>query len=193
MCMVHADNCYCDRLKSITISTKVSFIIYKKEKFLPSNTANLALNCLTNSKVFYRGYKDEQLGKDFLEEPEYLPLLLYPSDEAIELTPQYLNTIDKPINLIVPDGTWRQAKKVHMREKVLQGVQAVKLSSPPKSQYPLRRQKFEYGLCTFEATAFALGAIHGGNIQNELLDNFKLMIDSHLLNRVILEKEKPLN
>lgn len=190
--MVHADNCYCDIITHLDLATKVSFIMFKKERFLPSNTANLALNCLENSKVFYRGIEGSPLEKTFTEIDSYHPLFLYPSEDAEILSEELLKKIDKPINLIIPDGTWRQAKKVHTREPHLSEIQCVALPETKKSIYPLRRQKFDHGLCTFEAMSVALGLIEGLEVEKKLMSNFKLMIEAHLVNRVILEKEKPL-
>ena len=191
-CMVHTDNCYCDKVERLKLITKVSFVMFKKERFLPSNTANLALNTLENSKVFHRGIQDQFLPKDFLEESEYSPLLLYPGPEAQVLAPEVLKKFKLPINLIIPDGTWRQAKKTQAREPYLRGVPTVILPPTPKSIYPLRRQKFDHGLATFEAMAYALGIIEGHETQEILMENFKVMIEAHLVNRVILEKEGPL-
>ncbi len=190
--MVHLENCYCSTIETFELKTKVSFIMYKKERFLPSNTANLALNCLTNSKVFYRGYQNQPLKESFLEQNDYHPLFLYPDEDSEILSLDMLENIQLPINLIIPDGTWRQAQKVSQREKVLGQVQKVKLPPLPKSIYPLRRQKLENGVCTFEAMAYSLGMIEGLNAQKNLMKNFDKMIAAHLINRVILEKEKPL-
>ena len=190
VCMVHADNCYCSKIKKLSLKTKVSFIMYKKERFLPSNTANLALNSLNNSKVFYRGIKDTPLPAQFIEHETHHALYLYPDDDAEVLNQDMFKDITKPINLIIPDGTWRQAKKIYVREKALEGVQKVKLPPVPKSTYLLRRQKFENGVCTFEAMAFALKFLEGQNCEEILFKNFELMMQAHLKNRMILEKQK---
>lgn len=191
-CMVHFENCYCKKVEALNLKTKISFIMFKKERFLPSSTANLALNTLKNSKVFHRGLLGQTLPNDFLEDSTYHPLYLYPAPDAIELTPKMLGEIEKPINLVIPDGTWRQAKKIQSREPILERVQAFILPKTPMSIYPLRRQKFAHGLSTFEAMAYALGLIEGSEVQDKLMQNFKIMIDAHLITRVIQDKEKPL-
>jgi len=104
-CMVHKDNCFCGLLESVDLKTKTSIIIYKKEIFLPSNTAHLALKTLSNSQSFERGHRDQLLHKEFLDEENYQPLFLYPSDDAVELDSTLISKFTKPINLIVPDGT----------------------------------------------------------------------------------------
>lgn len=188
-CKVHIANCFCEQITKLDLETKVSLIMFKKERFLPSNTALLALNSLENSQSFIRGIQESTLAKEFLDEENYTPLYLYPTDDAQELTPELIKDLEKPINLIVPDGTWRQAKKVHLREELLTPLPKIKLSSTPKSLYLLRRQKFEFGVCTFEAISYALEIIHGIEVREKLMKNFDFMIKAHLKNRVIFEKQ----
>ena len=188
-CLVHQDNCFCSQIKKIKLKTKVSIILFKKEKFLPSNTAHLSLKSLLNSECFERGHKDSSLEESFINSKEYQPLLLFPSEDSIELTDSYLDQFDKEINLIVPDGTWRQAKKVHRREPLLADIPHIKITPTQRSKYLLRRQKFEYGLCTHEAIALALGIIESQNIKDNLLANFSTFQDAHLKNRTIYQKE----
>ncbi len=190
-CKVHHLNCFCDQIKPLHLKTRVSLLVFKKEVFLPSNTANLTLMSLSNSTQFERGYEGVLLGEDFIANEDYQPLYLFPTDDAIELTTEYLSNFDKPINLIVPDGTWRQAKKVHRREQLLKDVPRVKITPNKRSIYPLRRQKYEYGLCTHEAIAYALKIISGLNEFDTLMCHLKIFIDAHLKNRPIFEKEKP--
>lgn len=187
-CLVHLEDCYCAEIHPLKLATKVSIIMHKKERFLTSNTAMLAQKALGNSEIFLRGYSNQKISDSFLEEKNYQPLFLYPDEDAIELTPEFLSSMSKPINLIVPDGTWRQAKKIHTREASVSHIQKVKLTSTPKTIYPLRRQKFEYGLCTLEAIAYALGIIENKNAQDFLLGQLKRMIDIHTKYRAYLKE-----
>jgi DTW domain-containing protein YfiP len=163
--------------------------MYKKERFLTSNTAMLANTCLVNSEIYLRGFEDSTIPNSFLDEENYQPLYLFPDEDAQELTDDYLAQFDRPINLIVPDGTWRQAKKIHKREKNVSHIQRVKVTNIPKTIYPLRQQKYDYGLCTLEAIAYALGIIEDKSIQDSLLNNLKIMIERHTKYRGYL-KEK---
>jgi DTW domain-containing protein YfiP len=188
--MVPQDSCYCDKVTKLDLLTKLSIVLFKKEQFLTSNTAKLSLKSLSNSQFFYRGYQDTLLQAKFIDEENYQPLYLFPSEGAIPLTLEYTSQFDKPINLIVPDGTWRQAKKVHTREPLLSNIPVVKICSTQKSIYPLRRQKYEYGLCTHEAVAYALEIIESVKIKDTLIENLNYMVEAHLKSRVIFEKEK---
>lgn len=163
--------------------TKLSLIIYKKEIHLTTNTAEVALKSLTNSQYFYRGLLGQELDRHFIDKENYHPLFLFPDEDAIELTSDYLKSIKKPINLIVPDGTWRQAKKIFRRTPEFTGIQKVKINPPSKSIYPFRRQKFDQGLCTFEAIAHAFGALEGPEIKMHLMNNFDIFVSAHLKNR----------
>lgn len=187
--MVHLENCFCDKLNLIKLGTKVSFIMFRKEVNLPSNTAHVALKSLENSQNFERGHHGFSLEPNFINQYEYHPLFLFPAEDAVELTPKLLMEIDKPINLIIPDGTWRQAKKIHRREPLLESVQQVKITPSTKSIYPLRRQKFEEGLCTYEAMAQALKIIEGEETYRQVMINFEIFLNAHLTNRMIFEKE----
>jgi DTW domain-containing protein YfiP len=188
--MVHQLNCFCNKIEKLDLKTKVSILLFKKEVFLPSNTAHLTIKSLSNSQDYQRGHLGQVLPVEFIAEDEYQPLYLFPTEDAQELTPELLESFDKPINLIVPDGTWRQAKKVHRREPLLTDVPRVKITPDQKSIYPLRRQKFEFGLCTHEAISYALGILEGTETKSKLMNNLKIFIDAHLVNRPIFEKEK---
>lgn len=53
--------------------------------------------------------------------PHYRTLLFYPSDDGVELD-KLVAQDQKSIQLIVPDGTWRQPSKVHYRQHELKDV-----------------------------------------------------------------------
>lgn len=190
VCLVHSDNCYCQQVKELKLKTKVSIILFKKEKFLPSNTANLSARSLPNSELFYRGYRDIHLESSFIDEKNYHPLYLFPSDDSVELTPEFLKGIKKPINLVVPDGTWSQAKKIHNREPLLREIPRVRVTTNDKSIYTLRRQVREKGLCTHEAIAHALGIIEEQKTKEILMENLHSMVKAHEKYRVIFERQK---
>lgn len=183
--MVHLDNCFCEKISEISLATRVSFIIFRKEMLLPSNTAHVALKSLVNSQFFERGHINQDLPEDFVCHQNYTPLYLFPSDDADELSSDLIRSLKKPVHLIIPDGTWRQAKKVHRREPRLKNISQIKISPSHKSIYPLRRQKFTGGLCTYEAMAEALKVIEGEDIYQKVMENFQVFLKAHLANRTI--------
>jgi DTW domain-containing protein YfiP len=187
-CRVHLDNCYCHQIKPFNLNTKISLILNKKERFLTSNTAFLTQNSLSNCEIFIRGLENTPLPIEHVRPIGFQPLYLFPSDDAQVLSPEYLASFKLPVNLIVPDGTWRQAKKMHTREEILRDIPRVKIGHTESSIYPLRRQVYDFGLCTHEAIAYALGEIEGPEVKEKLIENLKIMVDAHTKYRAIFEK-----
>lgn len=183
-CRLHSDRCICHLIPTLNLKTKISLIIHKKELKRTTNTGQLALKSLTNSEVRIRGESDKKtLDLTSLLTPEYKTFLFYPSDDAIELTTELVHCCALPIQLIVPDGNWRQASKVHSRHPELRNVQKVKISTANKSTYHLRAEHLPEGMATLEAIAFALGITEGEEVKNILLDLYQAKLKNTLLGR----------
>ena len=184
-CQVPKELCYCQRLIHVENKTRVSIIMHRRERFLTSNTAVVANRVLKNCEIILRGMKDQSASKELIINDDSVPLVLFPSDDALaigskELT-EYLT--GRPAHLIVPDGSWGQAKRVAKREPALQNVQAVKLAAASPSLYRLRRQVAEGRLCTFEAIARALGDLEGEQIEKDLMVSLAAMDHAHAMAR----------
>jgi hypothetical protein len=138
-----------------------------------------------------RGAKGNPMSEEGLVPEGTQPLLLYPSEDAVELNAETLPGLSqgKPITLIVPDGNWKQASKVGNRIEVLKGVPWVKLPPGPISEYQLRREPNAYSVCTFEAIARALGVIEGVAVQEQLELFFRTVQDRLLYARGTLKPE----
>lgn len=176
VCRLHKMYCFCDTMKDIKTKTKVSMIVHVRELNLTTNTAQLAHSVLPNSELLVRGRVGEPLDLEHLVDDDRIPLYLFPDEHAVELDQEYINSLDKPVQLIVPDGSWRQAKKFKKREKALQGIQSVRLTSTRPSDYILRREPNEHSLCTYEAIARALGELEGKGVMDELELIFHTMV-----------------
>lgn len=172
-CFLNASLCICSQIPLITLNTKVTLVIHKNELAKTSNTGMLAIKALTNSTHIVRGASITAIDLSNLIQPEYINFLLYPSDTALELTPQlilnYKNEFHKPIHLIVPDGSWRQASKVHYRHKELQNLVRLKITTPNLDQLYFRREATIFGMGTLPAIAHALGVIENDEIKSQLI------------------------
>lgn len=181
-CRINQRLCFCEHISPIKLDSKVTMIMHFAETHLPTNTAQLAQQCLTNSQLIIRG-KENQPISDHFSIDEYHPLFLYPDEEAVELTPELVMSINKPIQLIVPDGTWKQAKKIKRREPIFENIQSVKLPYLGGSIYTLRKQKYHEGLCTFEAIAKSLKIIENEETEKHLMTIFKVMVERFEISR----------
>ncbi|OUR94108.1 hypothetical protein A9Q84_17510 [Halobacteriovorax marinus] len=152
--------------------------MHRAELELTTNTAYFADKLLKNSVIRVRGFKDEPLDLvNHVDTENYTPLYLFPDEEAKTLDPSFLDTLEKPPLLIVPDGSWRQAKKMKKRESFLGGLQSVVLPTGEESSYRLRTAPAPGAVCTFEAIARALGVCEGSELQKSLESVFKLITD----------------
>ena len=140
MCAASRTLCLCDAMPRIELNTKICLVIHRREMTRSSNTGLLALRALVNSEMRIRGEGREMLDLKDLLTPQYRTFLFYPSDDAIELDKELVGQDRRPIQLIVPDGTWRQARKIHSRHHELKDVPRVKISTPNNSVFQLRAQ-----------------------------------------------------
>ena len=95
---------------------------------------------------------------------------------------------NRPVTLIVPDGTWRQAQRVRRRVTGLAEVPCAFVTRDAPSEYRLRRTPDARRLSTMEAIAEALGLLEGarGPAARELLLNiFQVMVDRSLRGRAL--------
>lgn len=175
-CRINKSLCFCDQILEHQTSTRVSIIMHHREKHLTSNTAKLATLTLTNAQIFQRGLPEAPFSLEELKiTPDTLPLYLFPDEDALELNDEFLQNHPGPYHLIVPDGTWNQAKKVRRREPGLSEILCVKLPDTVKGEYKLRRGVRDDGVCTFEAIAYALEVLENKIVSEDLLRQFRIM------------------
>jgi DTW domain-containing protein YfiP len=171
VCEINNRWCFCYKIPSINNKTPTAVIIHIKESSLTSNTARLALKSLNNSSHYIRGQKFNETVLDIKK--DHHQLYLYPHEDSEVLTKELVHSIEKPIQLIVPDASWKQARKIRKREK-LDHLQTVRLPLEIKGNYTLRNSGDENSLCTIEAIAYALGIIESEDVRDELLNIFEV-------------------
>jgi len=186
-CMMRFELCICEEIAQckakLDVQTRVVVLMHHREKHLTTNTARLAARIMDRCEIRMRGFKDAPLKTEGIITEDSQPLLLYPSDKAETLSPEYMSRIQKPVTLIVPDGSWRQASKVAKRESFLKDVPHVTIPDDAPTLYELRREPKITGLATFEAIARALGWIESPHIRKELEKVFEVMVRRTLNSR----------
>jgi DTW domain-containing protein YfiP len=183
ICFLHLDRCICDSIPTLTLQTKISLIIHAKELKRTTNTGRLALTALTNSEMRIRGKERETLDLSDLLTLAYRTFLFYPADNAIELNQELVSESSQPIQLIVPDGNWRQASKVHYRHNELQDIPRVMISTPNMEGLHMRAETTEAGMATLEAIAHALGIIEGKEVKEILMKFYREKLEGTLKGR----------
>ena len=183
ICCLTRTLCICDAIPRLDLNTRVCLVVHVNELKRSSNTGRLALRALVNSEMRVRGETREPLDLRDLLTHRYRTFLFYPSVDAVELVNELVAQERTPIQLIVPDGTWRQASKVHSRHHELKDVLRVKISTPNLSKFHLRAQHRPEGMATLQAIAHALGVIEGDLVKAQLMKLYQAKVERTLLAR----------
>jgi DTW domain-containing protein len=172
--------CMCAEVPRLDLRTKILLVIHHRELSRSSNTGLLAVQSLVNSEVRIRGEGRETLELNDLLSPDYRTLLFYPSPDALELDRELIYQDSRPIQLIVPDGTWRQARKIHSRHPELKHIARVKISAPNHGTFQMRAQSRPERMATLQAIACALRIIEGDPVAARLMKLYHSRVDRTL-------------
>lgn len=184
-CGLHRDRCICHLIEKIQTRTRLCLVIHHRELKRTSNTGQLACHILFNSELRIRGLENQPLDLSDILSLNYQPCLFFPSEEAVELTNDFIQQFEKPILLIVPDGNWRQASKVNTRHPELKDVPRIKISLPNTNPHHLRAEHMPEGMATLEAIATAMGIIEGPIVKNNLMNLYQAKLKATLNSRGI--------
>lgn len=183
VCYMNRLFCICDALPTLALKTRVCLVIHTNELKKNSNTGRLALSALTNSEMRVRGEPRATLDLTDLLGAPYRTFLFYPAKDARELSRDLVVQDTRPIQLIVPDGSWRQAGKMLYRHPELKDVARVKLGAANTPKYYMRAQHRPEGMATLQAIAHALGVIEGASVEAALLKLYDAKIERTLMAR----------
>ncbi len=182
-CEIRRPLCFCHLIPKIELQTRVIVLMHTSEEVLTTNSSRLAVKALTNSELRIHGRKGERLSSDGLTVGSRPSLLLYPSVNAIELTPDFISQLPGPVTLIVPDGSWKQTQRIVRRQPTLFGIPHVKVPEGEPSQYRLRHQPNDNTLCTLEAIARAVGILESSEARRQLETLLNVMVERTLWSR----------
>ncbi|HEY2365087.1 MAG TPA: tRNA-uridine aminocarboxypropyltransferase, partial [Polyangiaceae bacterium] len=116
------------------------------------------------------------------------PVLLFPHEDAVPIS-RFARS-KKPITLVVPDGTWRQASKVRARVPGLGDVPCVRLPPESPSTYRLRVESHEDRLSTIEAVARAMGVFEGAHVRRAIEHVFRAMVERTLWAKGLVDDDE---
>ncbi len=184
-CGLNPTLCICELIPTLELKTRLLLVVHRKELKRTTNSGSLALHALPNSLMRIRGVMNENLDltEDLTE--NYTSLLFYPSEDANELNAEFMKSIKKPVQLIVPDGNWRQASKVAVRHEELKDIPRVMIKTKNTALHHLRAESSSYGMSTLEAIARALGVIEGKETEEVLMKLYQAKLKATLKGRGI--------
>ncbi len=162
--------------------TRVVLVMHRAENWKSTNTGRIAAACLANSEIIVRGHEGRP-SEPLAWTQEVQPLLLFPFEDAKPIADAARALDGRPVALIVPDGTWRQASKVRRRVPGLADMPCVSVSGAARLPHRLRAEAHAHGLSTIEAIARALAILEGEDVQRTLERVFRSMVERTLWTR----------
>ena len=175
-CLRPQTHCLCPLIPSLDSRTRVLLLQHPSEVNHALNTARLAALGLSNSQLVV-GEVFEDL-PELLNAPGYTARLLFPADDAQPL--QAYAPEEQPMLLVVPDGTWRKARKLLHLNPLLAALPRVTLANGGVSRYRLRKAPGPGALSTVEAIAQALQVLEAPLSFDALLQPFEALIEGQI-------------
>ncbi|WP_350647325.1 DTW domain-containing protein [Pseudomonas sp. HY13-MNA-CIBAN-0226] len=175
-CLRPEAHCLCPLIPSLDSRTRVLVLQHPSEVNHALNTARLAALGLTNAELI--------VGEVFadlpalLNQPGYQARLLFPGEDTQTL--QGYGADDQPLLLVVPDGTWRKARKLLHLNPLLATLPRVTLAQGGVSRYRLRKAPGPGALSTVEAIAQALQVLEAPMSFEPLLKPFEALIEGQI-------------
>ena len=177
-CQRPQSHCLCALIPQLQSRTRVLILQHPEESRHALNTARLAALGLVNGEL--------QVGEQFadlaswLADPAYQACLLFPGDDAQPLATVAASVSARPLLLVVPDGTWRKARKLLYLNPLLAALPRVCLAAGLESRYRLRKAPMAGALSTLEAIVVALEALEAPQSFAALLQPFEALIDGQI-------------
>ncbi|MFL6531903.1 MAG: tRNA-uridine aminocarboxypropyltransferase [Pseudomonas sp.] len=175
-CQRPQSHCLCPLIPSLDSRTRVLLLQHPSEVNHALNTARLAALGLNNAELIV-GEVFEDLPR-LLNQPGYRARLLFPAEDAQPI--QTYGASDEPLLLVVPDGTWRKARKILHLNPLLAALPRVTLADGGVSRYRLRKAPGPGALSTVEAIVQALQILEVPVSFEPLLRPFEALIEGQI-------------
>ena len=170
--------CLCALVPRLDSRTRVLILQHPSEVRHALNTARLAALGLLNAELRV-GEVFEDLPA-LLNQPGYRACLLFPGEGALPL-PQFAEqAAGQQTLLVVPDGTWRKARKLLHCNPLLAALPRASLEPGLQSRYRLRKAPQAGALSTIEAIVSALETLEAPAQFAALLRPFEALIEGQI-------------
>lgn len=173
-CFKPAVTCICAITPRVDNQIGIIILQHPRERFHAVGTERIARLGLANARV-------EMLAQwtDASAIRARIPAgasLLYPGPGARDL--RSIPTQERPSHLVLIDGTWFQAKKIHDAHSWLGELPQLSLSPSKPSRYRIRREPKPHYVATIEAIVEALSLLEPATAGLDgLLRSFVTMVD----------------
>jgi DTW domain-containing protein len=180
-CLRPQTHCLCALIPQLTSRTRVLILQHPDEAKHALNTARLAALGLCNCELLVTQQLPQLAA--LLGDPAYQAYLLFPGDAAQPLSllaEQVASADSRAVLLVVPDGTWRKARKLLYLNPLLAALPRVALPEGLTSRYRLRKAPMPGALSTLEAIVTALNGLEPSGSFDLLLKPFEALIEGQI-------------
>ncbi len=169
-------HCLCSLIPSLPSRTRVLVIQHPDEAKHALNTARFVALGVQNAQLIIAETIDDL--EQYLQQPGYHACVLFPGEQAQELSAYQAD--QQPLLLVVPDGTWRKARKILHCNPLLAALPRVTLPAGLTSRYRLRKAPIQESLATVEAVSYALDILEPETDFSALLRPFEALIEGQI-------------
>lgn len=175
-CCLPTQSCICAELQQTEAMADFWLLMHHNEFYKPSNTGRLICHSFPNTgvsewqRLFMSPEFETQMNARkasmcivFPEAPDYKHRMIKDPSEIPE----------KPL-FIIPDGTWRQARRIFRHSHYLQDLPVIEPTILSRSNYFLRKSKQDNHLCTAEVAIALLEQIGDLCAAEILINNFNV-------------------
>lgn len=154
-CRRRHSTCLCPYIKSFETDSRFLILMHPKEfKKEKIGTGRFTHLILKNSKIIVDvGFDQNDEFQKYLSDSDYQSFVLYPGDEAIDLSGSGVKELlgPKKKQFIVIDGTWPCAKKMMKLSTCLHILARVSFKVDRRSEFSIKHQPHPLCLSTVES------------------------------------------
>ena len=177
-CGLETTWCCCNQITPHRCGVSIVLLLNENEPARPTTTSRIIQKALPETQTFIwqRTSQPDALLKQ-IETPNTDAWLLFPADrpEMKKRVREFSRTDRKNTLIIVPDGTWKEVRKIVRKSPWLEQLPILALAPQKPTQYTLRRNAHPGQLCSAEALSEALiqiGEAKAGQTLHNAFDLF---------------------
>ncbi|WP_073101803.1 tRNA-uridine aminocarboxypropyltransferase [Pollutimonas bauzanensis] len=176
-CLRPMSHCLCAHITVAPNRTRILILQHPDEQKHPLNTARLAVLGLAHAELLVGEHFPQLNG---IISAAASVFLLFPTKNAALSQPLLASRAGESSLLIVPDGTWRKARKIMHANPVLGALPRLSLPIGEPSEYRVRRAREPAAVSTIEAIVRALTVLEPERDFQPVLKPFKALVDRQI-------------
>lgn len=191
-CFRPINSCLCDHIKPFETRAKIVILIHpmeaKKEKL---GTGRITKASIKNCELIMGiDFTADSRVNELIHDDRYLPLVLYPGENAISATHPSENDIkilsEKIPLIFVIDGTWPCAKKMMKLSSNINTLPRISFVTERTSQFLIKHQPHKMALSTLESIHVLLDDLKNNKLEaltnehDSLISLFQTMVQKQI-------------